>query len=71
MPAASDRKPTDRRRVQPSGRNQPLIGQRIDSSIDSLLGRIDATNKRIDSRFTWLIMTMVTLMGIRIAVMKL
>ncbi len=33
--------------------------------------RIDETNKRIDSRFAWLITTMVALTGILIAVIKL
>ena len=32
--------------------------------------RIDETNKRIDSRFAWLITTMVALTGILIAVIK-
>ncbi len=43
------------------------LGQRIDETNK----RIDQTNGRIDSRFAWLITTMLALTGILIAVIKL
>ena len=43
------------------------LGQRIDETYK----RIDQTNGRIDSRFAWLITTMLALTGILIAVIKL
>ncbi len=45
--------------------------QRIDEVNQSLGQRVDQTNKLIDSRFAWLITTMVALTGILIAVIKL
>ena len=45
--------------------------KRIDEVNRSLGQRIDETNKLLESRFIWIIATMVALTGILIAVMKL
>ena len=45
--------------------------KRIDEVNQSLGQRIDETNKILESRFIWLITTMVALTGILIAVIKL
>ena len=45
--------------------------KRIDEVNQSLGQRIDETNKLLESRFIWIITTMVALTGILIAVIKL
>ncbi len=45
--------------------------KRIDETNRSLGQRIDETNKLLESRFIWIITTMVALTGILIAVIKL
>ncbi len=45
--------------------------KRIDETNQSLGQRIDETNKLLESRFIWIITTMVALTGILIAVIKL
>ncbi len=47
------------------------INQSLGQRIDQTNNRIDEVNKLIDSRFAWLITTMVALTGILIAVIKL
>ncbi len=56
---------------QSLGQRIDQTNQRIDEVNQSLGQRVDQTNKLIDSRFAWLITTMVALTGILIAVIKL
>ena len=47
------------------------VNQSLSQRIDETNKRIDETNKLLESRFIWLITTMVALTGILIVVMKL
>jgi len=47
------------------------LGERIDETARVLSDRIDQVGKRLDTRFTWLMSTMVAMTGIIIAVMKM
>ena len=47
------------------------LRQQVRDYIKDLRQQITETNKRIESRFTWLITTMVALTGVLIAVIKL
>ena len=67
------REDTKELRVQIAETNKRIdeTNKRIDEVNRSLGQRIDETNKILESRFIWLITTMVALTGILIAVIKL
>ena len=67
------REDTKELRVQMVETNKRIdeTNKRIDETNRSLGQRIDETNKLLESRFIWIITTMVALTGILIAVIKL
>ena len=67
------REDTKELRVQMAETNKRIdeTNKRIDETNRSLGQRIDETNKLLESRFIWIITTMVALTGILIAVIKL
>ncbi len=67
------REDTKELRVQMAETNKRIdeTNKRIDEVNQSLGQRIDETNKLLESRFIWIITTMVALTGILIAVIKL